>query len=143
MADNQAGNGSQDQGEADVISGQLGSPAVRATGRPGASSGREPIFNQMPIGVAIVVALILFGHVAAMSVGPAMYDALLAVYALTPSLLSQDTSSGDWLSAFKMLIGHQFLHGGTIHLVMNLAAAIAMPQHVLSSSLSYAELAGA
>jgi membrane associated rhomboid family serine protease len=82
---------------------------------------REPIFNQMPVGVAIAFMLILFAHIAVLALQPDLQDELLATYGLTPALLAQDFASGDAFAAAQMLIGHQFIHGGTIHLVMNLA----------------------
>ncbi len=82
---------------------------------------REPIFNQMPIGVATLIGIILTAHLAFSLQNPGTKAAALATFALSPAQLAQDISAGNWTSALAMLFGYQFLHGGTLHLVMNLA----------------------
>lgn len=82
---------------------------------------REPIFNQMPIGVAALIALIITAHLIFFLLDPAAKTNTMAAFALSPALFAQDLAGNDWLSALKMLFGYQFLHGGTLHIVMNLA----------------------
>ena len=82
---------------------------------------REPIFNQMPIGVVTLIGIIVTAHLAFYVQGPATQAAAMATFALSPAQFAQDISAGNWISALAMLFGYQFLHGGTLHLVMNLA----------------------
>jgi membrane associated rhomboid family serine protease len=82
---------------------------------------REPIFNQMPMGVATLIGIIITAHLAFFVQNPATQAAALATFALSPAQFAQDISAGNWISALSMLFGYQFLHGGTLHLVMNLA----------------------
>lgn len=82
---------------------------------------REPIFNQMPMGVATLIGIIIAAHFAYSVQNPATQAAALATFALSPAQFAQDISAGNWISALAMLFGYQFLHGGTLHLVMNLA----------------------
>ena len=82
---------------------------------------REPIFNQMPKGVAALIGIIIIAHLAFLLLNPVAQAEALATFALSPAQFTQDISVGNWISALAKLFGHQFLHGGTLHLVMNLA----------------------
>lgn len=82
---------------------------------------REPIFNQMPMGVVVLIGLIITAHLVFSLLDPAAKNAAMATYALSPALFAEDVSANDWGAALKMLFGYQFLHGGTLHIVMNLA----------------------
>jgi membrane associated rhomboid family serine protease len=82
---------------------------------------REPIFNQKPMGVATLIGIIIIAHLAFSIQNPATQATALETFALSPSQFSNDISTGNWISALAMLFGYQFLHGGTLHLVMNLA----------------------
>lgn len=82
---------------------------------------REPIFNQMPMGVATLIGIIITAHLAFSLLNPVAQEKALATFALSPAQFAQDISAGNWTSALAMLFGYQFLHGGTLHLVMNLA----------------------
>ena len=82
---------------------------------------REPIFNQMPTGVATLIGIIITAHLVFSIQNQETQKAALATFALSPAQFAQDISAGNWTSALAMLFGYQFLHGGTLHLVMNLA----------------------
>lgn len=82
---------------------------------------REPIFNQLPVGVAVLIGLIIAAHLVFSLLNPRAQAEALATFALSPALFAKDLSAGDWMQALTMLFGYQFLHGGTLHIVMNLA----------------------
>jgi len=82
---------------------------------------RGPVFNQMPMGVAALIGIIITAHLVFSLQNQETKAAASATFALSPSQLAQDISTGNWTSALAMLFGYQFLHGGTLHLVMNLA----------------------
>jgi membrane associated rhomboid family serine protease len=82
---------------------------------------REPIFNQIPVGVTVLIAMIIAAHLIFSLQGAAREAETLATFGLSPAQFARDVAAGDWLSAMTMLFGYQFLHGGTLHLVMNLA----------------------
>jgi membrane associated rhomboid family serine protease len=75
----------------------------------------------MPTGVATLIGIIITAHLVFSIQNSATQAAALATFALSPAQFAQDISTGNWTSALAMLFGYQFLHGGTLHLVMNLA----------------------
>ncbi|MFN9017128.1 MAG: rhomboid family intramembrane serine protease [Hyphomonadaceae bacterium] len=95
------------------------SPSEEPTSAP--QKSREPIFNQIPVGVAVLIAIIIAAHLVFSLQGPAGQAETLATFALSPAQFARDLAAGDWISAMTMLFGYQFLHGGTLHIVMNLA----------------------
>jgi membrane associated rhomboid family serine protease len=82
---------------------------------------REPIFNHTPLGVAGLIGAILLAHIILLVFGPEITLQTQMAYGVVPERVFADFSDGDYLSALKSLIAHQFMHGGTLHLVMNLA----------------------
>lgn len=82
---------------------------------------REPNFNQIPTGVVVLIGLIITAHLLFHLLSPAAKDTARATFALSPALFGQDIATNDWGAALKMLFGYQFLHGGTLHIIMNLA----------------------
>jgi len=88
---------------------------------PSPHKPREPIFNQLPVGVVLLIGLIIAAHLIFSLLNPVAQAGAMAAFALSPSLFEQDLSAGDWMAAVTMLFGYQFLHGGTLHIVMNLA----------------------
>jgi membrane associated rhomboid family serine protease len=82
---------------------------------------REPIFNQTPLGVAGVIAAILLAHLASLLAGASATQAAQVNFGVVPARVLSLLSEGDIVPAFTSLIGSQFMHSGTLHLVMNLA----------------------
>ena len=66
---------------------------------------REPIFHQMPMGVATLIGIIITAHLAFFVQNPATQAAALATFALSPAQFAQDISAGNWISALSMLFG--------------------------------------
>jgi membrane associated rhomboid family serine protease len=82
---------------------------------------REPIFNRMPFGVAILIGCILAMHIFGLMIGPARLAALQFDYGVIPQRIWADLGQGHLFAALTSLVASQFLHGGVAHLVMNLA----------------------
>ena len=82
---------------------------------------REPIFNQMPLGVVVLIGFIITAHLLYYLLDPATKNNALNTFALSPAIFAQGVASNNWGPALTMLFGYQFLHGGTLHIVMNLA----------------------
>jgi membrane associated rhomboid family serine protease len=82
---------------------------------------REPIFNHTPLGVAGLIGAILVAHIISLLVGPEITLQTQLTYGVVPERVFADLSAGNYLSALTSLVAHQFMHGGTLHLVMNLA----------------------
>ena len=101
--------------------GQPGSVPPNHVPNTSPQKPREPIFNQLPVGVAVLIGIIIAAHLVFSLLNPAGKAEALARFALSPALFAQDLSAGDWVPAMAMVFGHQFLHGGTLHIVMNLA----------------------
>jgi membrane associated rhomboid family serine protease len=82
---------------------------------------REPIFNRLPLGVVIVSGLILGVYLILMFVSPQRLREIQFDFGVVPVR--------DWVgigletlpASLKPLVTSQFLHGGLLHLVMNLA----------------------
>ena len=102
-------------------SGQPGSVPPNQEPNTSTQKPREPIFNQVPVGVAVLIGIIIAAHFLFSMLKPDAKAEALGTFALSPTLFAQDLSAGDWVPAMAMLFGHQFLHGGTLHIVMNLA----------------------
>ncbi|OYU75079.1 MAG: hypothetical protein CFE32_15620 [Alphaproteobacteria bacterium PA3] len=106
--------GAPSDGQPEAVPPQSG--PTKSTQKP-----REPIFNQMPMGVVVLIGFIITAHLVFSLLNPVAQAEALATFALSPAQFSQDISNGNWLPAMTMLFGYQFLHGGTLHIVMNLA----------------------
>lgn len=85
---------------------------------------REPIFNRMPAGVVIMAALMVGVHLLLLFVSAEELLAIQYGFGVVPARDWQALAGGDVISALKPLISSQFLHGGTLHLVMNLAMLV-------------------
>lgn len=82
---------------------------------------REPIFNQTPLGVVILIAVILLVHIVCLLAGPDFTQSAHSQYGVIPARLMSELGLHDVPAAIAPLFTYQFLHGGTLHLVMNLA----------------------
>jgi membrane associated rhomboid family serine protease len=82
---------------------------------------REPIFNQTPMGVAILTGVILTAHIVSLLAGGDARLAAVLRFGVTPVDILGHFDRHEYLTALTPLIAHQFIHGGTLHLVMNLA----------------------
>jgi membrane associated rhomboid family serine protease len=82
---------------------------------------REPIFNRMPVGVALLIGLILVSHLATLLMSNQSLQILESQAGVTPASILSDFQNGRYQVALVALIASQFLHGGPLHLVMNLA----------------------
>jgi membrane associated rhomboid family serine protease len=82
---------------------------------------REPIFKSIPKGVGLLIAVIVAIHVGLQLAGPVATQSAIERFGASPRLIEDAFRAGDWSQVFGMLIGHQFLHGGTLHLIMNMA----------------------
>jgi membrane associated rhomboid family serine protease len=82
---------------------------------------REPIFNRMPIGVAVLIGAILAVYLIGQLIGPVALDNMKAQFGVIPARLFTQIGEGQVLAPLISLLASQFLHGGTLHLIMNLA----------------------
>jgi membrane associated rhomboid family serine protease len=82
---------------------------------------REPIFNRLPMGVAILIGLILAAHIFTLFISTAALASLQSQFGVSPNRILFDLRHGSLSAPIYSLVGSQFLHGGTLHLVMNLA----------------------
>jgi membrane associated rhomboid family serine protease len=82
---------------------------------------REPIFNRMPIGVALLIGAILAVYLIGQLIGPVALDNLKAQFGVIPARVSSQIGQGEVLAPLRSLLASQFFHGGTLHLIMNLA----------------------
>jgi membrane associated rhomboid family serine protease len=82
---------------------------------------REPMFNRMPVGVAILIGLILAMHLLGLLIGPVRLAGLQQGYGVVPARIWADLGQSHLFAPFTSLVASQFLHGGPLHLVMNLA----------------------
>jgi membrane associated rhomboid family serine protease len=82
---------------------------------------REPIFNRMPIGVAILIAVILAMHLFGFVIGPEALANFEAKYGVVPERVFAQVRAGAYLEMLTPLLTSQFLHSGPLHLIMNLA----------------------
>jgi membrane associated rhomboid family serine protease len=94
---------------------------VSPSDRPEPIQTREPIFNHVPLGVAGLIGAILMAHVMSLLAGPEATGAALTRFGVVPVQVLGNLSSHHYAAALLPLISHQFIHGGTLHLVMNLA----------------------
>jgi membrane associated rhomboid family serine protease len=85
------------------------------------SSRREPIFNRVPLGVAGLIGAILMAHLTSLFVSPEAAALAQMHFGVVPASILQEISVGNFVAAFIPLLAHQFMHAGTLHLVMNLA----------------------
>jgi membrane associated rhomboid family serine protease len=82
---------------------------------------REPIFNKTPLGVAVLIAIILAAHLSLLLAG---HQATLIAHlnlGVSPQRLYSSIEQREFVAVLLPLIAHQFLHGGTLHIMMNLA----------------------
>ena len=82
---------------------------------------REPIFNRMPIGVAVLIGVILSTHIILLLAGPIVAQQAHVAFGVVPLRTLSDISNAHYMSGVTPLVAHIFMHGGTLHLVMNLA----------------------
>jgi membrane associated rhomboid family serine protease len=82
---------------------------------------REPVFNEMPIGVAGLMGVLLAAQGATFLVGETAYAKAVQEYGVTPARLESAMAAGDYMGVVLPMFTHQLLHGGLLHLVMNLA----------------------
>lgn len=82
---------------------------------------REPIFNQTPLGVAGLIGAILFVHAISLLGGIDATQAARTHFGVAPARIYTYISQQQFGAALTPLIAHQFMHGGSLHLVMNLA----------------------
>ena len=90
-------------------------------GSSGLPKKREPIFNKTPLGVAGLIGAILIVHIISLLAGPVATQNAQAQFGVAPVYVINAFKQHDYLSALIPLISHQFMHGGSLHLVMNLA----------------------
>jgi membrane associated rhomboid family serine protease len=95
--------------------------SISPSERKEAPRKQEPIFNQTPLGVAVLIGTILTVHIISLLAGEDATRAGLARFALIPAYTLDSLAHGRIGAAIFPLIAHQFIHGGTLHLVMNLA----------------------
>lgn len=85
------------------------------------SPKREPIFNRLPIGVAGLVAAILMAHLVSLVAGPDAARAAIFKFGIVPAHVLESLKQHMFAEALTPLIAYQFMHIGSLHLVMNLA----------------------
>ena len=90
-------------------------------GALGSPKKREPIFNQTPLGLAGLIGAILTVHIICLLAGPTATQQAQAQFGVVPAYVISAFHQQDFLLAATPLITHQFMHAGTLHLVMNLA----------------------
>lgn len=81
----------------------------------------EPIFNRMPLGVAGLVAAILTAHLMSLLAGESAAQSAAMEFGAVPAQIWGRLSQGHFFDALVPLLSYQFIHGGPLHLVMNLA----------------------
>ncbi|WP_284359836.1 rhomboid family intramembrane serine protease [Candidatus Phycosocius spiralis] len=81
----------------------------------------EPIFKSIPIGVLILIGCMVIVHIGLQLAGPNVTLRTIESLGVIPNEIAIDLDKGDRSDVMLRLIGHQFLHGGTLHLVMNMA----------------------
>jgi membrane associated rhomboid family serine protease len=90
-----------------------------------ARAPREPIFNAVPVGVALVTAAILVVEAFGVFTGEADEMRALATFAVVPARLEVGLGEGSvWSGLYHQgapFFAHQFMHGGLVHMLMNLA----------------------
>ena len=82
---------------------------------------REPIFNQTPLGVAGLIGAILTAHIVSLLVGFEATQSARGHYGVVPYYIISELSHHRIGAALTPLVAHQFMHSGTLHVVMNLA----------------------
>jgi membrane associated rhomboid family serine protease len=82
---------------------------------------REPIFNRMPLGVVGLIGAILTVHAVSFIAGPEAVQLAQSRFGVAPARMFAELARHNFSAAFVPLISHQFMHAGTLHLVMNLA----------------------
>ncbi len=95
-----------------------------AKGSPEAKNAREPIFNQMPFGVAALTGVILAVHLMGLIIGQQATQLLQVKFGVVPAYTLFQFSQLNLVGALTPLIAYQFLHGGALHLVMNIAMLV-------------------
>jgi 2-hydroxychromene-2-carboxylate isomerase/membrane associated rhomboid family serine protease len=90
-------------------------------GSPPSARRREPIFNKTPLGVAGLIGAILTAHLVSLLSGPIATQNAQMNFGVVPERILAEIGNNQFGSALVSLIAHQFMHGGTLHLVMNLA----------------------
>jgi membrane associated rhomboid family serine protease len=81
----------------------------------------EPVFNRMPMGVATLIGAILIVHIFTLFISPGSLENLQNFGGVRPSRILAEFGRGQVIEPLMPLLASQFLHGGTLHLVMNLA----------------------
>lgn len=95
--------------------------APLSSGAAPASYKREPIFNKMPLGVAALTALILLVHIILLLAGQQATLIAHLNLGVSPLRLFSGIERQEWGSILLPLVAYQFMHGGTLHIMMNLA----------------------
>jgi membrane associated rhomboid family serine protease len=89
------------------------------------SRRREPVFNNLPLGVAGLIGAILMVHGLQELGDMNAKMAAWATFAVVPARLEAGFGTPPSLSgAFQQIMpffAHQFMHGGLVHMLMNLA----------------------
>lgn len=75
----------------------------------------------MPIGVAVLIACILSMHILGLVIGEQRLFALERQFGVVPGRILPELAAGHFMAPLTSLVSSQFLHGGQVHLLMNLA----------------------
>lgn len=75
----------------------------------------------MPLGVALVIGAVLAVHLLGQIAGPDAWYAFQSQNGIVPARIDSQIEGGNFLSPLGAMLTSQFLHSGTLHLVMNLA----------------------
>jgi membrane associated rhomboid family serine protease len=73
------------------------------------------------MGVAALIGLILAMHILGLVIGPMRLASIQQEYGVVPLRIWADFGQSQLVAPFTSLVASQFLHGGPLHLVMNLA----------------------
>jgi membrane associated rhomboid family serine protease len=82
---------------------------------------REPIFNRMPIGVAILIGVMLAIYLLGLLIGEAQLSGLQLSFGVVPGRISDQLGHSEFVAPLVSLVGSQFFHAGALHLAMNIA----------------------
>jgi membrane associated rhomboid family serine protease len=81
----------------------------------------EPILNRLPVGAAGLVAAILTAHLISVLAGADAARAAYGRFGVVPTLVFENVAQHRFGETLMPLIAYQFIHSGSLHLVMNLA----------------------
>ncbi len=110
-----------DPGPSESEEKQVSADGFTAEGEATDRAKREPIFNQTPVGVAWLIGIILVTHIILALLGDPVIETIRAEFGVVPANFFANLNQQKWVAAVIPLFTHQFLHGGTLHIVMNLA----------------------